>query len=97
MRCGSRPSGAPSLSARALKKPQNSGVELLFPLELSCEEEYLMQTAIDLVLSTYGMMRNLSEAEAEALRPDVTAFLSKQKGLDKHRMAVEGLRYLRQR
>ena len=30
-------------------------------------------------------------------RPDVTAFLSKQKGLDKHRMAVEGLRYLRQR
>jgi hypothetical protein len=56
-----------------------------------------MQTAIDLVLSTYGMMRNLSEAEAEALRPDVTAFLSKQKGLDKHRMAVEGLRYLRQR
>jgi hypothetical protein len=72
MRCGSRPSGAPSLSARALKKPQNSGVELLFPLELSCEEEYLMQTAIDLVLS-------------------------KQKGLDEHRMAVEGLRYLRQR
>jgi hypothetical protein len=69
----------------------------LFPLELSCEEEYLMQTAIDLVLSTYGMMRNLSEAETEALRPDVTAFLSKQKGLDEHRMAVEGLRYLRQR
>jgi hypothetical protein len=80
---------------------QGSGKELLFPLELSCEEEYLMQTAIDLVLSTYGMMRDLlrdlSEAETEALRPDVTAFLSKQKGLDEHRMAVEGLRYLRQR
>jgi hypothetical protein len=56
-----------------------------------------MQTAIDLVLSTYGMMRNLSEAETEALRPDVTAFLSKQEGLDEHRMAVEGLRYLRHR
>ena len=79
------------------KAHQGFAAELLFLLGLSCEEEFLMQTAIDLVLSTYGVMRNLSEAETEALRPDVTAFLSKQKGLDEHRMAVEGLRYLRQR
>jgi hypothetical protein len=56
-----------------------------------------MQAAIDRVLSTYGMLRNLTEAEIEALRPDVTTFLAKHEGLDKNRMAVEALRYLRQR
>lgn len=56
-----------------------------------------MHAAIDRILSTYRMIQNLSEYEAEALRADVATFLAKQEGLDEKRMAVEGLRYLRQR
>ena len=56
-----------------------------------------MQAAIDRILSTYRMIRNLSEDETEALRSDVATFLAKHEGLDEKRMAVEGLRYLRQR
>ena len=56
-----------------------------------------MPEAIDRLLSIYRTIQNLSEKETEALRADLAAFLAKQEGLDEKRMAVEGLRYLRQR
>ena len=62
-----------------------------------CRRMQLMEKAIDRILSTYRMLQNLSEDEAEALRSDVATFLTHQGGLDEKRMAVEGLRYLRQR
>jgi hypothetical protein len=56
-----------------------------------------MQAAVEWILSTYAMMQNLSEKDIEGLRPDVIAFLSKHEQLDEARMAVEGIRYLRER
>ena len=56
-----------------------------------------MQAAVDRILSTFRMIHDLSEEEIELLRADATTFLSQQEGLDEKRLAVEGLRYLRQR
>ena len=56
-----------------------------------------MHTVVERILSTYAMMRNLSEKDIEGLRADVIAFLSKRQDLDETRMAVEGIRYLRER
>jgi hypothetical protein len=56
-----------------------------------------MHAAVERILSTYGMMRNLSEKDIEGLRADVITFLSKHENLDETRMAVEGIRYLRER
>jgi hypothetical protein len=53
-----------------------------------------VQAALDRILSTFRLIHDLSEDEIELLRADVTAFLSKQVGLDEKRL---GLRYLRQR
>jgi hypothetical protein len=58
---------------------------------------FLMHAAVERILSTYAMMRNLSEKDIEGLRADVITFLSKHEDLDEGRMAVEGIRYLRQR
>jgi hypothetical protein len=61
------------------------------------EVQPLMHAAVERILSTYAMMRNLSEKDIEGLRADVITFLSKHEDLDEGRMAVEGIRYLRQR
>jgi hypothetical protein len=58
---------------------------------------FLMHAAVERILSTYGMMRNLSEKDIEGLRAEVITFLSKHDDLDETRMAVEGIRYLRER
>jgi hypothetical protein len=56
-----------------------------------------MHATVERILSTYGMMQNLSEKDIEGLRADVITFLSKHEDLDEARMAVEGIRYLRER
>lgn len=56
-----------------------------------------MQAAVERILSTYGTMQHLSKKDIEGLRADVVAFLSKHEDFDEGRMAVEGIRYLRQR
>ena len=58
---------------------------------------FLMHATVERILSTYGMMQNLSEKDIEGLRADVITFLSKHEDLDEARMAVEGIRYLRER
>jgi len=53
-----------------------------------------MQTAIDRVMHTYGMLVNLT-LEEEAAREKVSSFLANAKTDDENKLAVEGLRYLR--
>ena len=56
-----------------------------------------MHTALERILSTYAMMQNLSKEDIEGLRADVITFLSRHQDLDETRMAVEGIRYLREK
>jgi hypothetical protein len=75
-----------------------SNVELqVHAAVFSIAGRFLMHAAVERILSTYAMMRNLSEKDIEGLRADVITFLSKHEDLDEGRMAVEGIRYLRQR
>jgi hypothetical protein len=74
-----------------------SNVELVHAAVFSIVGRFLMHAAVERILSTYAMMRNLSEKDIEGLRADVITFLSKHEDLDEGRMAVEGIRYLRQR
>ena len=61
--------------------------------------EGFMETAIERIMQTYGMIQNLSVVEEQQIRLDVAAFLSKQAetGQDEHRLTISGLKYLRQR
>jgi hypothetical protein len=52
-----------------------------------------MQTAIERVMQTYGMMVSLTADQEREARVRVSKFLEKQ-GSDEHKLAVEGLRYL---
>lgn len=54
-----------------------------------------MQTAIDRVMHTYGMLVNLTLEEEREVREKVTTFLATAKTDDENKLAVEGLRYLR--
>lgn len=54
-----------------------------------------MQAALDRVMNTYGMIVNLTPAEEHTAREKVAAFLAKAKTGDEHKLAVEGLKYLR--
>jgi|tagenome__1003787_1003787.scaffolds.fasta_scaffold20445799_1 hypothetical protein len=55
----------------------------------------IMQAAIDRVMHTYGMIVNLTPAEEQDARDKVSAFLAKTRITDETKLAVEGLRYLR--
>jgi hypothetical protein len=54
-----------------------------------------MRAAIDRVMHTYGMIVNLTQAEELLAREKVAAFLAKAKTDDENKLAVEGLKYLR--
>ena len=54
-----------------------------------------MQTAIDRVMHTYGMLVNLTLEQEREVRERVTTFLATAKTNDENKLAVEGLRYLR--
>lgn len=54
-----------------------------------------MQAALDRVMHTYGMIATLTPAEEHLAREKVAAFLAKAKTEDENRLAVEGLKYLR--
>ena len=53
-----------------------------------------MQEAIDRVMHAYGMMVNLTQAQELEAREKVSRFLANKNG-DEHRLAIEGLKYLR--
>ncbi|MBR1237984.1 hypothetical protein [Bradyrhizobium sp. AUGA SZCCT0182] len=55
-----------------------------------------MQTAIDRVMKTYGMMVNLTSEQERQARDEVARFLE-SKRFDERTLAVEGLKYLRAR
>jgi uncharacterized protein YoaH (UPF0181 family) len=55
-----------------------------------------MQTAIERVMTTYGMMVDLTPEQQQEARERVGRFLQ-GKGTDEHMLAVEGLKYLRRR
>ena len=55
-----------------------------------------MQAAIERVMTTYGMIVQLTPEQEQAARERVGRFLQ-DKGTDEHMLAVEGLKYLRGR
>jgi len=55
-----------------------------------------MQTAIEKVMATFGMMRPLTTSQTALVRADLAEFLAKQHG-DEHGLTIAGLRYLRQK
>ena len=55
-----------------------------------------MQVVIDRVMHTYGMLVNLTAEQEVAAREKVSRFLAKTKTDDENKLAVEGLRYLRE-
>lgn len=54
-----------------------------------------MQAAIDRVMSTYGMLLNLTVEQEHAAREGVSRFLATAKTDNENKLAVEGLRCLR--
>jgi hypothetical protein len=56
-----------------------------------------MQAAIDRVMQTYGMIVNLTLDEERATREKVSVFLADAKTTDETKLAIEGLKYLRNR
>jgi hypothetical protein len=53
-----------------------------------------MQTVVERVMKTYGMMVNLTVAQDQEARERLEAFLSDKTGSD-HELAVQGLQFLR--
>jgi hypothetical protein len=53
-----------------------------------------MQTVIERVMRTYGLMANLTEAEDQEARERLEAFLSDKTGSDQE-LAVQALQFLR--
>ena len=53
-------------------------------------------TAIDRVMHTYGMLVNLTSKQEQEAREKVSSFLAKAETDDENKLAVEGLRYLRE-
>ena len=53
-----------------------------------------MQTVVERVMRTYGMMVTLTTAQEEEVRERLEAFLSDKTGSD-HELAVQGLQFLR--
>jgi hypothetical protein len=78
--------------------PPNRRREQKFPwgvLSQWFSGENVMQTAIDRVMHTYGMLVNLTLEQEREAREKVTIFLATAKTDDETKLAVEGLRYLR--
>ena len=76
--------------------PPNELMELKFPGRVYVVfRENSMQAAIDRVMQTYGMIVNLTVEEEQAAREKVSRFLANAQTHDEHKLAVEGLRYLR--
>jgi hypothetical protein len=72
-------------------------MELLFPMELiPSNEGNSMQSAIERIMHTYGMIRTLSLGQEAEIRAKVTSFLAKQAAKDasEHSLTISGLRFL---
>jgi hypothetical protein len=83
------------IHGRPLISPINRAMEQKFPYRVwyTKSGEIAMQAAIERVMQTYTMIRNLNPDEERATRQKVAAHLAGKPEADEH--AVEGLRYLR--
>jgi hypothetical protein len=54
-----------------------------------------MQAAIDRVMRTYGLIVNLTPAQEMLVREKVARFLGEKSETDEHKLAIDGLRYVR--
>jgi hypothetical protein len=54
-----------------------------------------METIIDKIMQTFGMMNTLNDQQAENARLALTDYLAKNPQEDEHRATVEGLTFLR--
>jgi hypothetical protein len=70
--------------------------EPLFHLEIDgIYRESPMEAAIERVMTTYGMMVNLTLAQEQTVREKVSKFLEERSETDEQKLAIEGLRYVR--
>ena len=54
-----------------------------------------MESAIDRVMQTYGMIFTLTLEQEQIAREKVARFLAEATSTDEHQLTIEGLRYLR--
>jgi hypothetical protein len=54
-----------------------------------------MEAAVDRVMLAYGMMRDITPEQEMEIRGRVVEYLKTAEG-DEHKLAVEGLKYVRQ-
>ena len=54
-----------------------------------------MEAAIKRVMTTYGMMVNLTLAQEQTDREKVSKFLEERSETDEQKLAIEGLRHVR--
>jgi hypothetical protein len=54
-----------------------------------------MEAAVDRVMRVYGMMHDITPEQEMEIRGKVVEYLKTAEG-DEHKLAVEGLRYVRQ-
>jgi hypothetical protein len=55
-----------------------------------------MQAAIDRVMHTDGMIVNLTPAQERLVREKVASFLGEKSETDERKLAIDGLRYVRE-
>jgi len=54
-----------------------------------------MEAAVDRVMHVYGMMQDITPEQEREIRGKVVEYLKTAEG-DEHKLAVEGLKYVRQ-
>jgi ubiquinone/menaquinone biosynthesis C-methylase UbiE len=59
------------------------------------QKESSMETAIDRVMHTYGMIVNMSIEQERTIREKVTSFLRAKPETDEQQLTIAGLRYVR--
>jgi hypothetical protein len=54
-----------------------------------------MEAVVERVMHIYGMIKNLTPEQETSAREEVTQFLSSRQETDEQKLAVEGLRFVR--
>ncbi|MDB5616111.1 hypothetical protein [Tardiphaga sp.] len=54
-----------------------------------------MEAVVDRVMHIYGMIKNLAPEQEARIREEVRHFLSNRQETDEQKLAVEGLRFVR--
>jgi hypothetical protein len=74
----------------------NAELELLFHWRVGGRNRRdAMKAAVDRIMRVYGMMQDITPEQEMEIRGKVVEYLKTAKG-DEHKLAVEGLKYVRQ-